>query len=92
MHFVESTDMAQIVSLRLAFIHWVFILCNVRELSEGLCTVSLSNSKPYMRKYQWYHKRWQQDDTTDNFFKWCDPIQDSPSATCVETLRLKLYL
>ncbi|KAG1749906.1 uncharacterized protein EDB91DRAFT_1046979, partial [Suillus paluster] len=21
---------------------------------------------------QWYHRRWQQDDTTDNFFKWLD--------------------
>ncbi|KAG2369409.1 hypothetical protein BDR07DRAFT_1267420, partial [Suillus spraguei] len=21
---------------------------------------------------QWYHRRWQQEDTTDNFFKWLD--------------------
>ncbi|OAX44203.1 hypothetical protein K503DRAFT_679231, partial [Rhizopogon vinicolor AM-OR11-026] len=21
---------------------------------------------------QWYHRRWQQDDSTDNFFKWLD--------------------
>ena len=41
MHFIENTDMAQIVSPSLSFalwfIHRIFILRNVRELSEGLC-------------------------------------------------------
>ncbi|KAJ7125666.1 hypothetical protein C8R43DRAFT_715047 [Mycena crocata] len=31
-----------------------------------------SSNKLYVYLSQWYHRRWQQADTTENFFKWLD--------------------